>query len=162
MKGIEFTGSSGPPGGQRQAARATLLGARQGSQQDHYSRLQLEPSRPYSRAPSPFEEAAGRQGLVPRGPMAHLSSSPQAEVSHIIFQPGALHPGFLPPQQRQPCLALCLGPEHRGRPEGEGREARGRAGWPGSWLMVAFSVGIPPALRPSLFTTLRHHGLHGA
>lgn len=69
------------------------------------------------RAPAPSKEAVGK-------PTVHLSSSPQAEVSHIAFQPGALHPNFLPPQQRQPRLALCLVPEHRGR-----RQVWGPLGW---------------------------------
>lgn len=65
-----------------------------------------------------IRETAEKQGFIPRGPMARLSSSPQAEVSHIVFQPGALHPSFLPPQQRRLHLALCLVPERRGRPRG--------------------------------------------
>lgn len=86
----------------------------------------LKPGRPYPRAPSLFEEAAGTQGHVPRGPGAHLSISPQAEISHMAFQPGHCTQALLPPQQQppapppQPCLAPCLGLEHKGGPWGVG------------------------------------------
>lgn len=79
------------------------------------------------RAPAPSKEAVGK-------PTVHLSSSPQAEVSHIAFQPGALHPNFLPPQQRQPRLALCLVPEHRGRRV----EAGSHLGGLNPWMMWRF------------------------
>lgn len=55
-------------------------------------------------APFPFVEAVGKRDLEPRGPGARLSSSPQAEVSHIAFQLGRC--------TKPPCLPsnACLQP----------------------------------------------------
>lgn len=108
-------------------------------------------------APSPFAEAAGKQDLVPGGPEAHLSSSPQAEVSHIAFQLG--------PCTKFPCLpsdaSLCpVGPWRCVRQSRGGRERGGRwgveqAGWvPGWWW--SFPMRILLALRPPLSTTRRY------
>lgn len=52
-------------------------------------------------APFPFVEAVGKRDLEPRGPGARLSSSPQAEVSHIAFQLGrCTRPSCLPSNAR--------------------------------------------------------------
>lgn len=140
---------------------------RQGSQRDHCSCLRCcSQADPAPGTPSPLEEVTGKQGLVSQGPMAHLIDSPQAEVSHMTFQPG---PGLscLHSNHSLPRLAPGLSPGHGrklrkrgGRPwQGEGAQAA-----PGSCVAAALPVGIaaPSESLDHLFPQARAcHGLHG-
>lgn len=77
-------------------------------------------------APFPFVEAVGKRDLERRGPGARLSSSPQAEVSHIAFQLGrCTKPSCLPSNARLQ-LAWPQRWVHQSREGlGEGREVGG-------------------------------------
>lgn len=99
-------------------------GERWGSQQDHCSRLRLSP------AASPRAPAPSKRQWETQGPFKQLPSS--RSFPHRL-PAGALHPSSLPPQQRQPCLALCLAQSTR-----EAAGAGGHWGWRKSWMMWRF------------------------